>query len=120
MIGWFGDHQPEVAWDFLDTPADTRPERLAPNAHDDEMRFLTWHQLAANFGAAGSETRLLAMASPYLMPELLQFAGLPLTAHEDSALEVGAACNLRLFGCANHELVDDYLSYRVHELGGVR
>ncbi len=51
---------------------------------------------------------------------LLQFAGLPLTAHEESALQVAAACNLRLFGCANHELVSDYLSYRVHELGGVR
>jgi hypothetical protein len=120
VIGWFGDHQPEVAWDFLNTGADARSERLAPIVDDDELRFLTWHQLAANFGMAGSETRKLAMAAPYLMPELLQFAGLPLTAHEDSALQVAAACDLRLLGCANHGLVDDYLSFRVHELGGVR
>jgi phosphoglycerol transferase MdoB-like AlkP superfamily enzyme len=120
VIGWFGDHQPEVAWDFLDTRADTRPERLARNAQDDEMRFLTWHQLSANFGEASSTSRDLAMASPYLMPELLQFAGLPLTAHEDAALEVAAACQLRLLGCANRPLVDDYLSFRIHELAAVR
>jgi phosphoglycerol transferase MdoB-like AlkP superfamily enzyme len=119
VIGWFGDHQPEVAWDFLDTPADTRAERLAPNAHADEMRFLTWQQLSANFGEPGSVTRRLATAAPYMMAELLQFAGLPLTAHEDSALQVAAACQLRLLGCADRELVDDYLSYRIHELGAV-
>jgi hypothetical protein len=120
VIGWFGDHQPEVAWDFLDTLVDARRERLPGNAHEDELRFLTWHQLSANFGEPASTSRGPALASPYLMAELLQFAGLPLSAHEDAALEVAAACQLRLLGCADRPLVDDYVSYRIHELGAVR
>jgi hypothetical protein len=120
VLGWFGDHQPEVAWDFLDTPADTRPARLAGNAHPDEMRFLTWYQLGANFGGHDSVTRTSAMESPYLMPELLHFAQLPLDVQERDALAVAKACDLRLLGCADRALVDDFISFRIHTQGAVR
>ncbi|MFM2290086.1 MAG: hypothetical protein RL684_3229, partial [Pseudomonadota bacterium] len=120
VLGWFGDHQPEVAWDFLDTPADTRAERLAGNARPDEMRFLTWYQFSANFGERRSATRTDAMESPYLMPELLRFAQLPLDVQERDALAVSQACGLRLLGCTDRALVDDFISFRIHTQGAVR
>ena len=120
VLGWFGDHQPEVAWDFLDTPADTRPARLAANARPDEVRFLTWYQFSANFGERHVDTRSDAMESPYLMPELLRFMQLPLDVQERDALVVAQACGLRLLGCRDRDLVDDFISFRIHTQGAVR
>ena len=120
VLGWFGDHQPEVAWDFLDTSADARPARLAANARADEMRFLTWYQFSANFGEHDAATRGAAMESPYLMPELLRFAQLPLDVQERDALAVAQACDLRLLGCTDRGLVDDFISFRIHTQGAVR
>ena len=120
VLGWFGDHQPEVAWDFLDTSADARPARLAANAHADEMRFLTWYQFSANYGGHEHATRDSAMESPYLMPELLRFAQLPLDVQERDALAVAQACDMRLLGCKDRALVDDFISFRIHTQGAVR
>jgi len=120
VIGWFGDHQPEFAWDFIDTLADINPARLASNVGATQLRYLTYHQLSANFGTPGVTTSGEALDVPFLGSELLQFAGLPLDAGSQAAVEVAAPCHRILLDCPDHALVDDYVSYRIHDLQSVR
>jgi len=57
-----------------------------------------------------------AMDISYLGSQLIAFAGLSPTAGESVALAVAAKCNGMMITCADHELINDYLSYRIHEL----
>ena len=120
VIGWFGDHQPEFAWDYLNTMADIDATRFATNAGAPELRFLTYHQLSANFGGPGVSTSLAALDVPFLETELLEFSGLPLDAGMQAASAVSAQCGRLLLDCANRPLIDDYISYRIHDLHAVR
>jgi phosphoglycerol transferase MdoB-like AlkP superfamily enzyme len=120
VIGWFGDHQPEFAWDFINTAADINAEHLASNVVAGRLRYLTWQQLSANFGTPGAVTARTALDVPFLASALLSFAGIPLDADARAALSVAQHCNNLLLDCADHELIDDYLSYRIHDLRDVR
>jgi phosphoglycerol transferase MdoB-like AlkP superfamily enzyme len=120
VIGWFGDHQPEFAWDFINTLADINGAHLASNVGATRLRYLTWQQLSANFGAPGVSNRHEALDVPFLGSELLDFAGVPLDADAQAALSVARDCHQLLLDCADHALVNDYLSYRIHDLQAVR
>ncbi len=120
VIGWFGDHQPEVAWDFINTIADIDRSHFATNASAAHLRFLTYHQLSANFGAPGVSTSLAALDVPFLPTELLEFSGVPLDAGMQAASAVSAQCKRLLLDCADKSLVDDFISYRIHDLHAVR
>ncbi len=120
VLGWFGDHQPEFAWDFINTLADINTARLATNVGAGRLRYLTWHQLSANFGTRGVTTSREALDVPFLSSELLDFAGIPLDADAKAALSVAHSCHQLLLDCADHALIDDYLSYRIHDLEAIR
>lgn len=120
VIGWFGDHQPEVAWDFINTMADVDRSRFATNAGPDQLRYVTYYQLSANFGPRGVNSSSAALDIPFLATELLEFAGVPPDAGMRAAHEVAAHCHGLLLDCADHALVDDYLSYRLYDLRSVR
>lgn len=120
VLGWFGDHQPEFAWDFINTLADINNTRLATNVGAERLRYLTWHQLSANFGPRGVVSSLEALDVPFLGSELLEFAGIPLDADARAALSVARQCHQLLLDCADHALIDDYLSYRIHDLQAIR
>ena len=120
VIGWFGDHQPEFAWDYLNTMADVDRARFATNASAPHLRFLTYHQLSANFGEPNVSTSLAALDVPFLATELLEFSGVPLDAGMQAASAVAAQCDHLLLDCADRTLIDDYISYRVHDLHAVR
>jgi hypothetical protein len=120
VIGWFGDHQPEFAWDFIATLPDVNRAVLAPNVGEAHLRYLTYHQLSANFGAPGVSSSTDALDVPFLGAELLQFAGIPLDAAARAATEVAQHCHGLLLDCPDHGLVDDYLSYRIYDLQDVR
>lgn len=119
VIGWFGDHQPDLTQWFLETPADVAAARLPPNVTPNERRYVTWYQLAANFGPADARTGTGALDIAYLGPELLRFAQLPLDATSVAALDVAEKCAGRLLGCADRDLVGEFISWRIHELGAV-
>jgi hypothetical protein len=120
VIGWFGDHQPEFAWDYLNTMADVDSTRFATNVGASELRFLTYHQLSANFGEPGVSTSLAALDVPYLETELLEFSGVPLDAGMQAASAVSAQCHRLLLDCTDRPLINDYISYRIHDLHAVR
>ena len=120
VVGWFGDHQPEFAWDYLNTMVDVDRSRFATNASGPHMRFLTFHQLSANFGEPNVDTSLAALDVPFLATELLDFSGVPLDAGMQAASAVSAQCNRLLLDCPDRSLIDDYISYRVHDLHAVR
>ncbi len=120
VIGWFGDHQPEFAWDFINTMADMNVAHLATNVHAVHLRYLTYHQLSANFGVPGVTTAREALDVPFLGSELLRFAGIPLDAGAQAALSVAQRCHNLLLDCADRALIDDFMSYRIHDLQAVR
>ena len=120
VVGWFGDHQPEFAWDYLNTVADVDRSHFATNASAPHLRFLTYHQLSANFGEPGVSTSLAALDVPYLATELLEFSGVPLDEGMQAASTVSVQCNRLLLDCADKSLIDDYISYRIHDLHAVR
>lgn len=116
VIGWFGDHQPEVAWDFTQHPETLQRDHIATNVQDPRIKYLTQYQLSANFGDHRQIVSSEAMDISYLGTQLLAFSGLPLTAGERAAMVVEPRCNGMMLLCTDHELIDDYLSYRIHEL----
>jgi phosphoglycerol transferase MdoB-like AlkP superfamily enzyme len=120
VIGWFGDHQPELTRDFLDAESELSRTHSARNVGPAQRRYLTYYQLAANFGPGGAHASDTALDIPFLPTELLRFAGLPLDADNSAAAQVQSNCGGLLVGCPDHGLVDDYLSYRIHELQAVR
>lgn len=120
VIGWFGDHQPEFAWGFINSMADIDRSRFATNADARHLRYLTYHQLSANFGSPGVDTSAAALDVPFLATELLEFAAVPIDAGMRAASIVAARCNRILLDCADRALVDDYISYRIHELKSLR
>ena len=120
VLGWFGDHQPDFSKAFINTMADMNVTRLAPNAGATHLRFLTYHQLSANFGVPGVTTSPEALDVPFLGSELLSFAGLPLDASAQAALSVAQRCRRLLLDCADRALIDDFMSYRIHDLQAVR
>ena len=120
VIGWFGDHQPEVAWDFLNTLADVDRTRFASNVGESQLRYLTYQQLSANYGKPGASISNEALDVPFLAAEFLDFAGVPTDAGMHAGDAVAAQCHRLLLDCADHALVDDYISYRVHDLQSVR
>jgi hypothetical protein len=120
VIGWFGDHQPETAWDYTGKPATLRLARLPADLPAGQLQYLTRYQLSANFAARTEPPAGQALDLAFLGARLLRFAGLPLDADERATLAVAARCHGLMLGCEDRGLVADYLSYRVHELGSVQ
>ena len=120
VIGWFGDHQPEVAWDFINTLADVDPAHFATNVGADQLRYLTYYQMTANFGPPGVSRSAAALDIPFLATHFLEFAGVPLDAGMRAAREVDSRCRGLLLDCADRALVDDYIAYRVYDLRSLR
>jgi hypothetical protein len=120
VIGWFGDHQPETAWDFTANPGALRAARLPGNLPAGQLQYLTRWQLSANFPALTAPPDAGALDLAFLGTRLLRFAGLPLDPEERATLSLAAQCHGLMLGCANRELVADYLSYRIHELRSVQ
>lgn len=120
VIGWFGDHQPEIAWDFIDTLNDLDPERVPANVTAAQIKYLTYYQLSSNFGPPGARVDRDAMDIAFLGVRLLEFAGTPLDPGYQAALQTAAACRGQLFACTDRALVDDYLSYRIHDLQDIK
>jgi hypothetical protein len=120
VLAWFGDHQPEAAWDFTEHPELLHLDRIAANASGKQLQYLTQYQLSANFGEREKKVAHDAIDIAYLGAQLLAFAELPLDAAASSSREMALQCNGLLIDCADHELVNDYLSYRIHDLGAIR
>lgn len=119
IIGWFGDHQPEAAWDFTQHPALLQRDRLATNVSEKQFPYLTQYQLSANFGERNQLLSRNAIDIAYLGVQLLTFAGLPLDASANAAREVASACHGMMLSCADRALIGDYLSYRIYQLNEV-
>jgi hypothetical protein len=117
VIGWFGDHEPEVAWGYLTKTGDLNPTRLSFTPTTDQLRYITRYQISSNRNAAAPLTRAMDIA--YLGAELLAFAGLPLDDGSMAARDVMERCTGFLLDCADNELIQDYLSYRIHDLKAV-
>ena len=120
VIGWFGDHQPETAWDYTGKPSTLRTARLPATLPAGQLQYLTRWQLSANYAAHVEPPDGDALDLAVLGARLLRFAGLPLDLDERATLAVAAHCHGLVLGCDDRELVADYLSYRVHELGSVQ
>jgi hypothetical protein len=120
VIAWFGDHQPEAAWDFTEHPEMLHLDRAASNAAGQQLQYLTYYQFSANFGEREKSIAHDALDLAYLGVELLAFAGLPLDPGGAASLQVSSACNGVMLDCADRALLNDYLSYRVHQLGEVQ
>ena len=118
VIGWFGDHQPEVAWGYLSKTADVNPSRLGFTPTTDQLQYITRYQLSSNRSGTPVPDRVLDVS--YLAAALLAFAGLPLDAGSAAALDVMERCHGLLLDCADRELIEDYLSYRIHDLNSVQ
>lgn len=120
VVGWFGDHQPELTQWHLETPAKFAQGRLPPNVNAEERRYVTWYQFAANYGSPVQRRDANALDIPFLGTELLRFAQLPLDAGNLAAIDIEQRCSGRLLGCADRDLVADFVSWRIHELGAVQ
>jgi hypothetical protein len=118
VIGWFGDHQPEMAWDLVGAK-DIDPAHFASNAAQEQARYVTRFQLSANYGSKEKTIRSQALDIAYLSAQVLAFAQLPLDAGSLATQTISADCNGMLLDCKNQSLVNDYLSYRIHELNSV-
>lgn len=116
VIGWFGDHQPEAAWDVTQHHELLQRDRVATNVTEAQIEYLTHYQFSANFGDHQQSVSQEAMDISYLGSQLVAFAGLTPTAGELAAREVAATCHGMMITCSNRELINDYLSYRIHEL----
>jgi phosphoglycerol transferase MdoB-like AlkP superfamily enzyme len=119
VIAWFGDHQPEAAWDFTEHPNLLRSER-ATNVTEQQLQYLTYFQFSANYGDRERAIGKDAIDLAYLNVELLAFAGLPFDAGAAAAHYVAAQCNGLLIDCPQRDLVNDYLSFRIHQLGAIK
>lgn len=116
VIGWFGDHQPEAAWDVTQHHELLNREHVATNITDKQIDYVTQYQLSANFGNPQQLLSRDAMDISYLGSQLIAFAELPLTSGEQAAIEVATRCHGMMITCGDRDLIGDYLSYRVHEL----
>jgi hypothetical protein len=121
IIGWFGDHQPEVAWDFLTGSSDLNPERLGFTPTTDQLKYITRYQFSSNRPRpAPPKPTGRALDVSYLAADLLAFSGLPLDPESTAALDVMERCGGLMLDCGNRDLVKDYLSYRIHDLGSLK
>jgi hypothetical protein len=120
VIAWFGDHQPEVAWDYTQHPETLYLDRTAGNVKDGQLQYLTHYQFSANYGPRHEDKARDAVDISYLGADLLSFAGLPLDSSATTAREVASACKGLMIDCEDHQLINDYLSFRIHDLGAVR
>ncbi len=119
VIGWFGDHQPEAAWDVTQQPTLLQRNRLPNNVTEKQIQYLTHYQLSANFGEANRVVAQDALDISYLGAQLEAFAGLPLSSGASASREVAIKCNGMMLTCVDHALIDDYLSYRIYQLAEV-
>lgn len=120
VIAWFGDHQPEAAWAFTQQSGALATERLPPNVTNEHVQYLTYYQISANFGDADTRTLADALDIAHLGAEIAAFSAVPLDDAQRAARQMAMSCAGLLLTCEQRELVDDYVSYRVHELGAVR
>jgi hypothetical protein len=120
VIAWFGDHQPEAAWDFTEHPELIFRDRVAPNASAKQLQYLTQYQFSANFGEREKQVARDAMDIAYLGAQLMAFAELPLDSATSAAHEMARQCNGLLIDCADRALVNDYLNYRIYDLAAIR
>jgi Sulfatase len=120
VIGWFGDHQPEAAWDYTENPKSIDTQWLATNLVGEQLKNVTYYQFSANFGDPKIESAKTALDISYLGMHLLEFSNLPLDAGQQAAQTVATLCNGQMLDCADSHLIDDYLSYRIHQLHDVQ
>ena len=118
VIGWFGDHQPEMAWDLL-ASKDIDRAHLASNASAEQIKYVTRYQLSANYGKRTKVIDTDALDISFLSTQVLDFAELPLDSGSRATLALAAKCHGMLLDCKDQPLVNDYLSYRIHELKSV-
>jgi hypothetical protein len=119
VIAWFGDHQPEAAWDFTAHADKLERARVPENVNPTQLQYLTRYQFSANFGGRAVDERRDALDMAFLGGELLSFADLPLDEGSQAARTAIAACRGLLIDCADRELANDYLSYRIHDLQSI-
>jgi hypothetical protein len=120
VLGWFGDHQPETAWEYTGHPSALRSARLPANLPAGQLEYLTRYQFIANFPAHTEAPAAGALDLAFLGAHLLRFAGLPLDADERATLVLATRCHGLMLGCEDHDLLADYLSYRIYELRSVQ
>jgi hypothetical protein len=83
------------------------------------VKYLTYYQLSANFGESSQASSQAATDIAFLGMRTLEFAGVPLDPGQRAARQVADTCNGLLYDCANTQLIEDYVAYRVHDLGDV-
>jgi hypothetical protein len=120
VLAWFGDHQPEAAWDFTEHPQLLNMKRIATNVPKEQLTYLTHYQFSSNFGERAQNIERDAMDIAYLGENLLAFAGVPLDAGMTVARSVEAQCNGLMFDCADRQLLADYLDFRIHGLRSIQ
>jgi hypothetical protein len=120
IAAWFGDHQPEAAWDFTGDARRLNTTRLPSNMTGEGLKYLTYFQLSANFGDAALQELPTVTDLAFLDAQLLAFSGLPLDPGNQAALTVQADCQGLLLDCPDRALAADYLSWRIHELQSLR
>jgi len=120
VVAWFGDHQPEAAWAFTQQSNTLIANRIPPNIASDQLQYLTYFQMSANFGEPAAIARDNALDLAFIETEIAGFAGLPLDESQQAARMLADECGGLLLTCAHRESVDDYLSFRIYELGAVQ
>jgi hypothetical protein len=119
VLAWFGDHQPEAAWQFTQHPELLNTKRLASNVPPAALTYLTYYQLSANFGARSTEITPDALDLSYLSANLLAFADVPLDQGMAVARSVAEQCKGLMFDCADRHLLADYIDYRIYGLRAI-
>jgi hypothetical protein len=56
----------------------------------------------------------------YLGAEFMAFSGLPLDAGTTAARMVAKECAGLMINCSDRALINDYLDFRIHQLGSVQ
>jgi len=120
VLGWFGDHQPEAAWDFTEHPQALDMKRMPANVLQPQWTYVTEYQFSANYGERSQAIAHDALDLSYLNAELLAFAGVPLDAGMTVARSVAQQCKGLMFDCADRPLLADYLDFRIHGLQSIQ
>jgi len=119
VLAWFGDHQPEAAWNFTQHPELLNAKRMASNVPRADLTYLTYYQMSANFGTRAESIASDAIDLSYLSSNLVAFAGVPLDAGMVAARTMADQCNGLMFDCADRYLLADYIDYRIHGLHAI-
>jgi hypothetical protein len=116
VLAWFGDHQPEAAWEFTQHTEKLDPKRIANNVPKEQLTYVTHYQFSSNYGERAQILERDASDIAFLNANLLAFAGLPLDAGSSVARSIAPECRGLMFDCPDRALIADYLDFRIHSL----